>query len=101
MIDPTWREKIIDEITAPWRKKIIDEMSNRGETWEDVVYCTLNEAELDTRFDSSYGSIQGQPFTLWTKKRVYYPVDYDGSEWCESVPRDPCDEAKDHSGAGG
>ena len=89
-------------LTDPtWRQLITREMSNHGETWDDVVHCTLSDAELNGPFDASYGVICGQPFTLWTKKRVYYPVDYDGSEWCESVPRDPCNEVKTHSGGGG
>ena len=37
---------------------------------------------------------------LWTAARVYFPACYDGSEWCESVPRNPCDEATTHVGGG-
>ena len=34
-------------LTDPtWRMLIADEMSDRGETWADVVYCTLSDAEI-------------------------------------------------------
>ena len=66
--------------------------------WENVVKCTLTEAELDVPFDSGYGGSRGKPFTLWTKTRVYFPVVYDGAEWVSSVPRDPCDAPTLHVG---
>lgn len=84
-----------------WRVKIAQEMESRRESWADVESCTLTDDDLDVEFDCGYyGSTGGKPFTLWTKNRVYYPVMYDGDEWCESVPRNPCDEAKRHSGGG-
>ena len=83
---------------ATWRKLITDEMLHRIETWDDVVQCTLSDSELDTEFYDGYGGSSGKPFTLWTQHRVYYPVVYDGAEWCDSVARNPCDEAKTHSG---
>lgn len=84
---------------ATWRELITDEMLYRRESWADVVQCTLSDAELDVAFDSGYCDPRGKPFTLWTKNRVYYPFHRDdGSEWCDSVARNPCDEAKAHSG---
>lgn len=71
-----------------------------NESWDDAVGCTLSDSELDVCFSSGYGSTQGKPFTLWTVDRVYYPAVYDGAEWCDSVPRNPCNEAKYHSGGG-
>ena len=81
-----------------WRNLITDEMKERGESWEDVVACTLTDEELDAEFDDGLGLIEGKSFTLWTKKRVYFPWAYDGSEYCGSAPRDPCDEATRHVG---
>jgi hypothetical protein len=63
-----------------------------------IVFCTLSQAELEVYFDHGYGCPYGEPFTLWTEKRVYFPVQYDGSEWVESVPRYPCDEKTTHVG---
>lgn len=51
-------------------------------------------------FDASWGSTHGDPFTIWTEDRVYFPGNYDGSEWVASVPRHPCNEYTDHVGGG-
>ena len=37
-------------------------------------------------------------FTLWTKERVYFPAEYDSHQWCDSLPRNPCNEATRHVG---
>lgn len=84
-----------------WRQKISERMAGNGESFDDMVRCTLSDAELDTRFDDGFGSNEGKSFTLWTKARVYFPTDYDGLEGVRSVPRDPCDEATMHIGGGG
>ena len=81
-----------------WREEISAEMEKRGETWADVVACTLDDAELDRRFDADFGGINGAPFTLWTTARVYFPGCYDGGEWAASVPRHPCGEPTEHVG---
>jgi hypothetical protein len=83
-----------------WRKKITRRMEEIGETWEDVEYCTLSDKELDEPFDAGYGCEEGKPFTLWTSRHVYFPVQYDGAEWAGVVPRHPCDEAIEHVGGG-
>lgn len=85
-----------------WRKLIADAMGfgyARGGDPGPIIACTLTEAEMDVEFDSGHkGGIAGRPFTAWTPTRVYFPAQYDGSEWVESVPRDPCDEAIVHVG---
>ena len=83
---------------ATWRELIGYEMCDAGETWSDVVASTLDDVGLDRKFHDGYGSSEGGAFTLWTRRRVYFPVVYDGAEWCASVPRDPCDEATCHVG---
>jgi len=83
---------------ASWREMIVEEMDKRGDAWIDVVALAPADLNLDRVFDSGFGSMRGEPFTLWTRKRVYFPVTYDGAEWCGSVPRDPCDEVVDHLG---
>lgn len=80
-----------------WHKLISEELENQGERWDDVVFCTLKHPHK--QFDAGYGSSEGTPFTLWTKKRVYFPVVYDGAEWVGSVPRHPCDEETIHIGS--
>jgi hypothetical protein len=86
-----------DDLTT-WREQIEIEMRRHGETWADVAGCTLDDAELDRRFDHGLGSVNGAPFTLWTTARVYFPGCYDGGEWAASVPRHPCGEATEHVG---
>jgi hypothetical protein len=63
-----------------------------------VVACTLSEHELDVVFYAGFGGCEGEPFTLWTEARVYFPVVYDGAEWCGSAPRNPCEEKTAHQG---
>ena len=53
---------------------------------------------LDYDFDAGYGGSNGPRFTAWTKDKVYFPGVYDGSEWIESVPRNPINEPKTHVG---
>jgi len=84
-----------------WRKLIVDTMSDYGETWMDVQSCTLSEDDLDREFDDGFkGAPDGEPFTVWTHDRVYFPVMYDGSEWVASVSRYPDGVATRHIGGG-
>ena len=83
-----------------WREAIRVAMIRAGESEVDLVATTLTAEEWDLRFDDDFGAEEGRPFTLWTKKRVYFPACYDGSEWVESVPRDPSDEKTCHLGGG-
>ena len=71
-----------------WRELIERNMSTyKNEDWSKVKDCTLTEDELDVEFYDGYGGIEGKDFTLWTKNRVYFPTEYDGSEGCRSVSR--------------
>ena len=81
-----------------WRTMITEEMAKHGETWNDVVACTLTEKELDRQFDDDYGAAKGKWFTLWTTHRVYFPAVYDGLEWCDSVSRNPDGKPTGHVG---
>jgi len=83
-----------------WKELIGEVLKYRKETWEDVVFCTLTEAELNVQFDDGYGGTEGKPFALWTEKCVYFPVCYDGSEWVSSISRNPVNEPKNHVGGG-
>jgi hypothetical protein len=83
-----------------WKKEIEEELENNGETWSDIIYNTLDDEEVLKEFDCGYGGTEGLPFTAWTSKRVYFPICYDGAEWCSSVPRDPCSERTRHKGGG-
>lgn len=83
-----------------WRKLIAREMVNNRETWCDLVHCTLSGEELDVEFNGDFGSANGEPFTLWTQDKVYFPCCYDGAEWVASVSRHPDGNPTEHIGGG-
>ena len=83
-----------------WYDMISVVMEDKKDSWDNMLKCTISQEELHREFDSGYGSECGTPFLLWTKKRVYFPICYDGSEWVESVPRKPCYETARHFGGG-
>jgi hypothetical protein len=72
----TWREFL--EIA-------MREAQDRG----PVVTVAPNDSVLDVSFDSGYGSAEGPKVLVWTKSRVYFPVEYAGSERMASAPRNP------------
>lgn len=81
-----------------WRELIGAHLADQGEDWASVVESTLDEAHLDVEFNDGYGGSEGVAFTLWTGKRVYFPVVYDGAEWVASVARNPDGVATWHVG---
>lgn len=81
-----------------WKDQILEEMSMVGETFQDVVSCTLTDEDLLKEFDDGYGGSQGLAFTLWTADRVYFPAVYDGAEWACSVSRNPDGKPTRHVG---
>ena len=85
---------------ANWKELIQYEMNFHNETFDDVVECTLTEEELMVYFDCGYGGNMGEPFTLWTTNRVYFPGNYDGAEWVASVSRNPDGKPTHHIGGG-
>ena len=68
------------------REKINEHFKVTGDTWEDVVECTLSDEELESDHNI-YSDDEG--FTIWTKEYVYFPEVYDGRWWVRSVSRDP------------
>jgi len=78
---------------ATWRELI---KLRAGE--DTILQCTLTDEELDKEFDDGYGVSQGKRFSAWSKKYVYFPAVYDGREWVERAPRNPCDETTAHVG---
>lgn len=83
-----------------WRKLITARMAENGEQWDDVVSTSAPDGTLEEDFDDSFGGCEGHPFTVWTKRRVYFPTVYDGAEDVRSVPRDPNEEMTRHVGGG-
>ena len=90
-----------DFYRTTWRKEISTCMSANGDSWDDVIKITLEkDGSLDTEFYCGIGEENGCYFTVWTAGYVYFPASYDGSEWCASVPRHPCEVATVHIGGG-
>jgi len=81
-----------------WRELIEYEMVRHKEAWRDVLSSTFVIGKEMVQFDNGWGTTCGDPFTVWTEKRVYFPVQYDGSEWCSSVSRNPDNIACEHVG---
>lgn len=88
-----------DEIEdACWKQMIDRELEANGEVWEDVEANTMTEDEMAREFDSGFGIAEGVPFTIWTKKSVYFPICYDGSESVGRVSRNPDGKPTEHQG---
>ena len=84
-----------------WQTLITEALKNNKETWDDVESMTPKKGRwLEYLFDDDFGSVDGVPFTIWTKNRVYFPVCYDGSEWVGSVSRNPDNNPTYHIGGG-
>lgn len=80
-----------------WHDMLKESFAESGDDFSKMV-CTLSEERLHRKFHSGFGSHEGDPFTAWGEKYVYFPVVYDGSEWVGRAPRNPCDEATEHVG---
>jgi len=80
-----------------WRTLLKERFKYKGDNFDKMV-TTLSEEELDREFDDGFGSAEGTPFTAWGEKYVYFPGVYDGAEWVDCAPRNPCDEITDHVG---
>jgi len=87
-------------MSTTWRKEISYAMSKTQETWQDIESITLSDKELDVEFNDGYGHEEGIPFTAWSKNHVYFPICYDGAEWCGSVSRNPNGKPTGHQGGG-
>jgi hypothetical protein len=79
--------------TTSFRIEFNVEMRRLGESWADVISCTLTEQELDNRFVLSaidpFPKFRGHSPYLWTKERVYFLMQDGDYNWIESAPRNP------------
>lgn len=85
-------------MATTWQRIIEHALKENNETVKDIVYSFPKWSELNNEFDNNFGRINGCKFTLWTTNHVYFPACYDGAEWVESVPRNPCHIATGHVG---
>jgi hypothetical protein len=92
MRDNWHRDKI-----SSWREKLVEACNESGDRFDDLE-MTLTDEQLDQKFDAGYGVPDGCGFTAWSDKYVYFPACYDGSEWVDWVPRNPCNIITNHVG---
>lgn len=82
-----------------WRDLIMAELHANDETFADIVAHVPADTDwLHVEFKPCAWDSEGCPFTLWTAKRVYFPVTDCLSEWVGSVSREPDDVATLHQG---
>lgn len=86
----TWRQLIEDERRSNKDESPIQDWAPKGQE-EDV---------FNKPFDNGYGGPEGSPFVVWSRDYVYFPICYDGAEWCGSAPRNPPHEPLEHQGGG-
>jgi len=86
------------EKMTTWKKILIKTLKENKERFKDIEYIFPEDLKLDKKFDPGFGGYEGEPFTVWTKNFVYFPVGYDGAEWVGSAPRNPCKVAMEHQG---
>lgn len=83
-----------------WRKELhrLHSAMQVAEDASPVVGVAPNEQALDKVFDDGYGGSEGPNILVWTERRVYFPVVYDGAEWMASAPRNPQPQGQAHVG---
>lgn len=80
-----------------WCDELKKAFEENGEKFSRMV-TTLSKEELFREFDGGYGGTEGDPFTAWGEKFVYFPICHGGSEWVGKAPRNPCDIEMRHQG---
>lgn len=95
---------------ATWKELIEDAMKDNGDSFSNLVSLELAHNEwshnkegkpsLLDKFYDGYGGAEGCYFQLWTTDFVYFPICYDGAEWCGSASRNPNGKALEHQGGG-
>jgi len=107
--ETSWLQMLNEVITdddfhadAAWNGKgwddTIEKVAINGKllTWEQAQ----TNDDMNKPFDYTFGSVCGVPFTAWSAKWVYFPVQYDGAESIGRAPRNPCNHANEHVGGG-
>lgn len=61
------------------------------ENWMRVLSWSEAAPMLDYEFDDGYGAPECQAITAWSKNKVFFVAQYDGSTSLHYVPRNPID----------
>lgn len=81
-----------------WSSLLIEAFKQADDSWDEIEASTLTQEQMDAPFDDGYGGSEGVPFTIWTKKHVFFPAVYDGAEWVAWVSRNPDGKPTSHIG---
>jgi hypothetical protein len=81
-----------------WREKLQFVLKANLESFADIVSNTMTDEQMDAKFDSGYGGVNGTAFIVWTTNYVYFPLMYDGSECVGCVARNPNGQPTSHQG---
>lgn len=82
-----------------WKELITESMIGGNDSWNNVESCTMTSEEMNKKFYTGFGRIEGTLFTVWTAKYIYFPVVYNGAEWVGRISRNPNGESCWHFGA--
>lgn len=75
---------------ANWKELLDEAFTSSGDSWQDVEFNSMTQEQMEKEFYDGYGAIEGCAFGIWTKNFVYFPAVYDGAEWVDWIPRNPC-----------
>lgn len=80
-------------------RELFEQARAKAHDESPVIHCTIQDRWLDEKNQYiAMGAAEG--LTIWSERRVYFPLQYDGDLWIGSAPRDPCDEAVKPQGGG-
>jgi hypothetical protein len=109
MSDPTLVEWILAEANGEDIEAVVIGNDLRKQKWmkrdwdpalEDfnkVLPWKEARKYLDYQFDDSFGAAGCDPITAWTKSKVIFVSEYDGSTRIRSVPRHPTDHEPEYA----
>jgi hypothetical protein len=63
-----------------WREHLTEAMLDRKDEGPVIAWAPA-KALFDVPFDDGYGGADGPAVLAWTERYVYFPVQYDGSEY--------------------
>ena len=79
-----------DEGLVTWRELIQARMNYVEDSFDNVIAIEVNkEGDLDVYFDCGFVHSEAPAFTVYTRDYVYFPHEYDGSEYVMRIPRNP------------
>lgn len=89
------------DLQVTWRELLEQAYRDNGDD-PSVLVTTLTNGELHRHFDPNGVEPNGQQFTAWTERFVYFPVFIEFADYPKervgSVPRNPDGQRTEHIG---